>query len=594
MEPRHRSRRAIDVSPQPRRRAERPTGTSTRGARHRSRIKEDAGLLALRSLQTQQIEDPFRDHLGAIREAAGLEVIEPPFNLSSLLRIPRENNMLRQCIDAMVTNVEGHGWRLEYVGEEDGEETAESLAEKETLTNLLKFPNPDQSFQEMRERVRRDLEYTGNAYLEIGRDREGRVVMVSHAPSHLMRLTVKEPNPVEVVATLPREGEGREQRVRRRFRRFVQAVGAKRVFFKEYGDPRPINPGTGRVDEGLGLEQQATEVLHIVQYAPGSAYGVPRWINQLPAILGSRQAELTNLDFFKDNAVPAMALLVSGGQVTQTVIDEVEDHFRAIRGRDSFNRIMIIEAHGDEDAASQDGTIPTPRMDMKPLQNERQRDALFQTYDQNNMSKVRSSFRMPPIFVGLAQDYTHATAKTSFEVAESQVFGPERARMDEMWNSRILSTYEPRFWALRSLPPRISDPSDIVDAIRAFDEAGAMTPNVAIGLANDFFDLEIPNIEAEWGDFPFSTVEQIVSQGFVPAGFEPLLGAAQLDTDEDDEEGEGEVPDELQDEGEQRIAILHNQTLGRLVTLRRAMTKANEARQQVPRVRHRSRPRAAA
>lgn len=585
MEARHRSRRALDIPPK----YDRPQGTR----RQRNVVarygQEDPQIAALRALQSQQIDDPFRDQVGVIAEVSGLRVLEPPFNMNALLRMPRENNMLRQCIDAMVTNVEGHGWRLEFVGQEGQEETPAAKAEKIALENLLDVPNDDHSLQELRERVRRDLEHTGNGYIEVGRDQRGRVTFVAHLPAHLVRLTVKDVEPVPVRVTMPREGEAAEQTVTKTFRRFVQLVGTRRVFFKEYGDPRPINPSTGRVDVGLPIEQQATEVVHLTQYAPGTPYGVPRWINQMPAILGSRQAELTNLDFFKENAIPAMALLVSGGMVTQSTIDEVEEQFKAVQGRRSMNRLLVIEAHGDEEAASQDGTIPAPRLELKPLQNDRQKDALFQTYDHNNMSKIRSAFRLPPIFVGLAQDYTHATAKTSFEVAESQVFGPERARMDDVWNSKVLGTYNPQFWAFRSLPPRISDPTDVISAVTSFNEVGALTPNVAIGLANDFFDLEIPSVEAAWGDLPFSLVESLVQQGFTLEGMD--LVAEGIDEEMPPEmppEDAGQQPPFEEDEDEERRAArAYNILREGLRNMRRALTRPDPS--ELP-PRHRSRP----
>ncbi len=516
---RHRTR-ALDVPA--------AKGTRPQGARIHTRVRmvdEDPHIRALKAIQTQQLSDPFSDHYGVTGAAAHLSIMEPPFNFASLMRLPRENNMLRQCIDAMVTNVEGHGWRLEYVGPEGQEESAAAKNESLTLQNLLDFPNDDHGLQELRERIRRDLETMGNAFYEIGRDREGRVVLVAHVPAHTVRLTVKDEDEVDVTVTLPREGTARDQKIKKRFRRYVQLAGTRRVYFKEFGDPRLIDPTNGRPNEELGLEQSATEMIHLRLYAPGTPYGLPRWVNQMPSILGSRQAELTNLDFFKENAIPAMALLVSGGMVTQSTMDEIEEHFMAARGRESFNRIMVIEAHGDEDSATNDGAIPAPRMDLKPLQNDRLKDSLFQIYDKNNMAKIRSSFRLPPMFVGLAEDYTHATAKSSFAVAESQVFGPERARGDDLWNLKVLGSYKPQFWSFRSLPPRISDPTDVINAIEAFDNIGAMTPNVAIGLANDFFDLNMPKVEAVWGNFPFAVVRDLVSNQVVPEGLEDLVGS---------------------------------------------------------------------
>ena len=518
-QPRHRSRRALDLSVKSK---SRPAGNRIRKS-FRS-PDDDPHIRAYRdATQSQQFEDPFKDQAGLSAGGTGsLIVIDPPYSFESLLRLPRDNNTLRQCVDAMVTNIEGHGWRLEYIGPEGEEEGAAAKAEKVTLQNLLKFPNADHSLQELRERVRRDLEYIGNAYMEIGRDANTRVCLVAHVPGHLVRLTTKDENEVEVVVDLPREGTGAQQRVRKRFRRFVQIVGGRTVYFKEYGDTRSIDPKTGRENTELSIEEQATELIHLSLYAPGTPYGLPRWINQFPAIIGSRQAELTNLDFFHENAIPAMVLMVSGGMVTQASLDDIEEMFLSARGRKSFNRLVVIEAHGDEEAATADGTIPAPRLEMKGLQSDRQRDALFQEYDKNNMIKVRSSFRLPPVFIGLSQDYTHATARTSFAVAESQVFGPERTSIDSLWDLKILGTYEPKFWSMRSLPPSISDPTEIVNAIEKFDVAGALTPNVAIGLANDFFDLEIPFAEGEWGDFPFSLTIAMIDGGIMPSGLKNL------------------------------------------------------------------------
>src|SRR5206468_128239 len=103
--------------------------------------------------------------------AGEMAVVQPPYNLYALQNLPHENSMLRQCIEAMVTNVEGHGWRLEYIGEEGQEESPEAVAEKAKLNGFLQQPNPDMSFDETRARIRRDLETTGNGFFEAMRDK---------------------------------------------------------------------------------------------------------------------------------------------------------------------------------------------------------------------------------------------------------------------------------------------------------------------------------------------------------------------------------------------------------------------------------------
>lgn len=464
----------------------------------------------------QQLEDPFKGKYGGgIGDVSWRNPIEPPYSFYALMKLPRDNSVLGQCIDAMVTNIDGHGHRLEFTGEEGKEDSKEALAEKETLENLLDYPNEDYSMQELRDRLRRDYETIGNAYIEVGRDSKGHIVMLSHVPAHTIRMTSKEVDAVPITVRLPRNGRIEEVKRQKRFRRYVQLVGNDRVYFKEFGDPRIIDPKTGdatRNEQGekLRLEDSATEIVHLCTYNPDSPYGMPRWFNQIRTILGMQQAEMVNLDFFRDNAIPAMMLMVSGGAVTQASLDAISDHFNAVRGRTSMNRILVVEASGDSSAADEDGRIPPPKLEAKAMSGDRQNDATWQAYDKNGMDKVRSSFRLPPIFIGRSEDYTHATARVSYDVAEGQVFAPERQRFDDMMNLKILSTYDPQYWELRSNPPRLSDKNELIDAINAFDAAGGLTPNVVIGLANGLFDLDIEEVKDDWGNFPYDMVTKAI------------------------------------------------------------------------------------
>lgn len=453
----------------------------------------------------KQVPDPFINVYGGSL-GGGVQIIEPEYSLYSLIRLPYENSILGQCIEAMVTNIYGMGYGFDYIGPTNKEQSKEAQDEREMLDNFCQYPNDEYTLTEMKSRLGWDYETTGNSYVECGRDAKGQIVMVSHLPSHTIRITTRQPDPVTVTITLPRANGPMRQTIKKTFRRYVQIIGAKRIFFKEFGDPRKIDPETGQENNTLTLEDSATEVLHFSQYNPGSPYGRPRWFNQLPAIMGSRQAELTNLDFFTENAIPAMALLVSGGQVTQTSMDSIEGHFQAARGRSSMHRILVIEAEGDDMSASNNGQVPVPKIEMKPLQSDRQGDALFQNYEHNNREKIRSSFRLTPLFVGIATEMTYASAKAAYEVAETQVFMPERSRFDNAFNMRVLAPLALKYWRVKSLPPKLSDGAEISQALIAFDDAGGLTPNIARALANRYFDVEIAKVTEPWGDFPMPLI----------------------------------------------------------------------------------------
>jgi len=492
--------------------------------------KESIHEQSMKAFDSNQIPNEWEDYTGSDNIGGGKKPIDPPYNPYSLMRLPNQNNTLKQCIEAMVTNVEGFGYRLEYIGDGGQEDSLEAEAEKLRLENFLDYPNEDSSLTEIREKLRRDLETFGYAFLEVTRDSLRRVNTIYHLPAHTVRLTKRDEEPVELEIDLPRHGleETKKQKRRKYFRRFMQVVGSKKIYFKEFSDPRVIDYRTG-IESKVALEDSANEVIHLSLHNAGEIYGLPRWINQIPSVMGSRESELTNLQYFKDNAIPAMAVMVSGGYLTQETLDSITQHFEAVRGREAQNRVLLIEAQADESDADEDGRLPVPRIDMKPLNDARQKDGLFQQYEENNAVKIRSSFRIPPIFLGRSDDYTRATADTSLVVAESQVFGPERKKVDDIMNLKLLASYEPKYWKFRSLPPKITGAEDIMAALRDLNTMGAVTPNIAIGMANELFDLEIELVPDDWGNYPFQLVEKLVGKDDIAL---PSLGNESAEEDD--------------------------------------------------------------
>ena len=50
-------------------------------------------------------EDPFKGQYGD-------GILEPPYDLEVLARLPEHSNILAQCVEAMVTNIDGFGFTL--------------------------------------------------------------------------------------------------------------------------------------------------------------------------------------------------------------------------------------------------------------------------------------------------------------------------------------------------------------------------------------------------------------------------------------------------------------------------------------------------
>lgn len=511
---------------------------------------------------SRQIVDPFKSlyaNANVIPTNIGPEqLIQPTFDPLALMKLPVQNNTLMQCIAAMKTNIESFGFTLEYIGPKGQEKSSEAKAEKDWASSLLEQPNDEETLSDIREKCRVDYETLGYSGMEVGRDGDGNVVWIQHATMFSYRMTGRDPEPTKYPAYIYRNGKLVQQTFSKRFRRFVQLVGSKKVYFKEFGDPRKISTVTGAEDLSLKPEDEATEILFMNQYITGEVYGLPRHINQLPSLLGSREQEVTNLQFFRDNGIPALAVLVSGGLLTDETITLIESAFNRVKGQASMNRVMVIEAQAVSDYVQIESSNPaTPKLELKPLTGERQQDELFQKYDENCRLKVRSSYRLPPVYLGLSDDYTRATIEASIEVADAQVFSPERLKVDKLVNSKILIRDKKPliFWQFRSNPAKLVSGSAILDSLAKFEAVGAMTPNLAITLANEMLDLHIPPIKEEWGNMPFKFVEALILTGKLrPTGLDSLPAGLVPDNSANGGQGGPTVADAKKVEFIQRFA----------------------------------------
>ena len=475
---------------------------------------------------------------GDILGHAEVRIVEPVFAYKDLIKLYYSSTILQQCVDSMVTNIESYGVDLEYIGEEGKEDTRAAQNEKTRIKRILNTLTSDgRSIQEHRAASRVDKEVFGSRHFEVIRDAAGRVVSFDHISTSTLRVTTREKS-ITVVPFYDTE-TGTFKELRRRFRRFVQiADDGRKTWFKEYGDPRSIDPSTGKVNDELEIEDEATEIYADFRYTPGTPYGIPRWSGAIPSLLGSREAEMVNLNFFRDNAIPAMAVMVSGGALTEESFEKINQYIAGVRGAASMNRIVVLEAMTDgAEAAAIDGSQPAPRITMEPLLSERQHEGLFAGYINEAERKTRSAFRLPPIYIGSAQDYNRASAFASVLTADQQIFIPERLAWDDLFERVVLSTHKIKFWRVKSSGPGLQDPAEVARIVNSLGREGALTANIAIKLANRYLDADIRPVMDDWGNMPFSIVMQHVKEGKVYAGlddFEEVINE-NLPEEEDDE-----------------------------------------------------------
>lgn len=468
-------------------------------------------------------------------------VLEPLYNPEQLTRLSENSDILQQCIDAYKTNIVGFGVDFDYDVDVDKQnEGIQAALDKEwgRYENFFKYCNFDESYTEIMKKVVDDRERIGWGTLEVIEDAIGRPAGLEHIPAHKVRLCKRERKAIMVKTMVPNDdGQMIEITIMKKFRKFVQIVDSQKVYFKEFGDPRTLNCKTGLYDDNTPDEDKATSIMFFSIYCPYTPYGLPRYIGQLLNIQGNRKAEELNYTYFLDGRHMPMAIIVENGKLTDDSVKNISDS----KGDKARHKYLILEAEGVEKAVTigDDEDKSKVGIRLEKLAEMLEKDGLFQDYCKNNRDKIRSAFRLHPIYTGESQDYTRATADTARQVTEEQVFQPEREDIAFKFNNTLKRVLEINQVSMKFVAPTISDKAEIATAITPYVQAGAASPNMLIDALGDLLGKSFEPFEGEWADKPLQLLlkemelEASQNNGFGSEG-QMNPGAVGLENDQKD------------------------------------------------------------
>lgn len=365
---------------------------------------------------TLELSDEFQSLYFTPRKNTNV-IIEPPYNPLQLATLIHRNNILAQCIVTMEVNVDGSGYTFEALDEEKDKVTGDNITdtdqktsvgmvqdgspmgipasqkpqdyksvsqiqkvikaapqspptdtedaepvdkELEMLEHFFNEPYPGMSFTTIRRKLRHDIESTGNGYLEVIRNIAGEVVFVRHLDSVMMRL-VKLDAPTDVEVTVTRGDKEVKALLPLRERRYAYKVGATILYYREFGASRKVNKKTGAWidpddDDNKRIEILGSEIIHFIATRDfRTNYGLPRWINQLPSVLGSRKAEEYNLEFFDAGGLPPAIIFIQGGALVGGVKDQLQHY---LSGKASQkHRAAIVEVMSTSGSLDSAGSV---------------------------------------------------------------------------------------------------------------------------------------------------------------------------------------------------------------------------------------------
>jgi PBSX family phage portal protein len=342
------------------------------------------------------------------RNAYGLfDVITPPYDLYQLANYYDTSFANHAAIDAKVENTVGLGYdfvvsqvtemKLEDIDDKEKVKKARKRIErlKIQLRDWLENLNDDESFTSVMEKVFTDVHATGNGYIEIGRTTKGEIGYVGHIPATTLR-------------------------VRRMHDGFVQIIGNKVVYFRNFGAANP-NPITD--------DKRPNEIIHIKEYSPlNTFYGVPDTIAAMPSLLGDALASQYNIDYFNNKAVPRYVVTLKGAQLSSEAEDKLFRFLQTgLKGQN--HRTLYIPLPGDTESNKVE-------FKMEPIESGVQ-EGSFNLYRQQVRDDILIAHQVPLSKLGGSDSSQIAASLAQDRTFKEQVARPAQRNLEKILNKII-------------------------------------------------------------------------------------------------------------------------------------------------------------
>lgn len=335
------------------------------------------------------------------------DVITPPWNLYELANFYDTSFANHAAIDAKVENIVGLGYdfevsrrtmlRLESNPDSVAVDRARNRIEraKIELRDWIENLNDDDSFTNTMMKFYTDVQATGNGYLEIGRTVNGEIGYLGHIPATTMR-------------------------VRRLRDGYVQIIGQKVVYFRNFGAKNP-NPIT--------TDPRPNEIIHFKEYSPlNTFYGIPDIMSAITSVHGDQLASQYNIDYFSNKAVPRYVVTLKGAKLSADAEDKM---FRFLQTnlKGQSHRTLYIPLPGDNDNNKVE-------FKMEPIENGIQ-EASFREYSKQNRDNVLMAHQVPLSKIGGADATNIASALAQDRTFKEQVARPAQKSIEKIINKMI-------------------------------------------------------------------------------------------------------------------------------------------------------------
>ena len=430
------------------------------------------------------------------------EYIKKPYDQSVLASLVEMNQRLRSCSEAVASNSVRLGVRVDpylhphiRVSDYDDAETTAYKEQKLSLIKWLNFISPDElDFVDIMYEFVLKWQELGECFLEIVEDASGKVTAIHIA------------DPTNIWVGVKKD-------------RFIQMSRGKKVYFRKFFDDGTARSSKTFEEVGDGgpvpFGEHATKLLHIKEpNSLSSVYGIPKYTPSAPTILGGRSADERNKTFFDNDAVPRMAITISGGSLADDTVEKAEEFFDQTKGAQNAHRCLILEVTNMN--TNQPDWKP-PEVKFWPLTIGKTDDASFLKYRSFVDEVIREAFKIANIFLGTSGDINRAAAFTMREMTVNLVFAVIGETLARLLNNTLL----PKWMEASGVNPdtckvqigfevpKTMSQKDEAEILKLFASAGAYSPNDIRGY------MGLDSWEPAWASIPTALAIVFAQMGLV-------------------------------------------------------------------------------
>jgi capsid portal protein len=477
--------------------------------------------MSLRTWSDLRQEKQDRVQAGLIYQADPRGIIEPPYNLETLVNLLAENPDYYRVVDQFATDVAGRGWDLvdaedpmggaellpggdvERAAARDAATMAQRIEAKKRLEALGRdFNGLPVPIRELAKAAIADYQAIGDGYFEVHRDPTkasaknpalGQISSLFHLPGMLTRKTI--------------------------YGGYVQLdeSGREVAFFRPFGS-QPTG-GTALMDATeariSGVEPGAVkdEVKNFRRYnAAELFYGVPPIISALAHVYGNIFSETRNVRYFYNRAMPDWLVEIKANRATfnddgsNAILDQYEtailEHMHFILQGDD-QRTLVLR-------------IPTGEIETKweKLDTGLADSDFLLGYRTANRDVIIGVYRMPPHRIGIVETASLGTGsgESQEETYKHSQLDPQQEMLEEFFNA-ILDD-----WGFQAVRFKFNE-IDVIDELREWQmfAIAAATGAASINELRTWMseirkDQDFEDVDEDVANIPMWIVEQQSAQ----------------------------------------------------------------------------------